>query len=219
MIKKILFAVVAVFLVASAGVFLWARSVFTNDYVRDAIAAQLAEALGQPVTIGTIGVSIYPRVTVDLGTVSIGEPARIHVQSLHVGTNLRALLSRQIEHADVRLDGARVELPLPPLGHATPAERQGSRQDRSTRPGEPNASPPGTEDAGSKAPVTVVSIDEVVLNDVEIVSSGHTLRADIEAVPRGDGATIRRATLTADDTKVDAPARSRAWLVRSARSR
>ena len=59
-----------------------------------------------------------------LNDVRIGEPARITAGRLDVGTALRALLSRRIEHGSIRLDKARIELPLPAFaagGDAAPA--------------------------------------------------------------------------------------------------
>jgi uncharacterized protein involved in outer membrane biogenesis len=187
MIKKILAGFFAIVLLASLGLFLWARSVFTHDNVRVTLAAKLSDALGQPVTVGTIGASIYPRVTVKLGDVVIGNPAGVRITSLDVGTDFRALLSRRIEHASATLQGARVQLPLLPLGPKGGAVSAAS---------------------SSAAPVELVSIDEIVLSDVEVVSGGRTLRGNIEAVPEADGAvTLRRVSLDADDTSVEATGR------------
>ena len=119
MLKKILVGVLAVTILASIGLFFWARAVFTQDAVRQALAAQLSSSLGQPVAIGGIRAAIYPRVTVVLTAVAIGEPPRIRVQTLEVGTDFRALLSRRLEHAALRLSGARIDLPLPPLALAS----------------------------------------------------------------------------------------------------
>ena len=119
MIKRVLVGVVILVVAASAGLFFWVRAVFTQDAVRTAFAAQLSRSIGQTVTIGSIGAGIYPRVTVNLGEVSIGQPARIQIRTLKVGTDFGALLSRRIEHASLRLAGARVELPLPDFAMAS----------------------------------------------------------------------------------------------------
>jgi uncharacterized protein involved in outer membrane biogenesis len=179
-VKKVLIVVVCVLALAIVGLALWAKSVLTGDNVRLAIAAQISGALGQPVTIGGIGASIYPRVMVDLADVAIGQSARIQLRTLHLGTDLRALMSRRIEHADVRVDGARLELPLPALALGA------------------------SGGAAGDAPVEIVSIDEIVLDDVEVISGGRTLRGDIEMVPQGDGVVLRRVALDADDTSVTA---------------
>jgi uncharacterized protein involved in outer membrane biogenesis len=79
MLRKVLVGMVIGALVASLGLFLWARSVLAGDTVRTALAAQLSKAIGQPVTIASIGATVYPRVSVNLGGVTIGDPARVTV--------------------------------------------------------------------------------------------------------------------------------------------
>ena len=180
MMKKVLLGAFILILLLSTGLFLWARAVFTHDYVRTALAEQLSKALGQPVRVETIAATIYPRVTVHLGSGTIGEPARIHVQTLHVGADFGALLSRRIEHARLELSGAKVELPLPDF-----AIGSGSTPGSSGRP-----------------PVEIVSIDEVVLRGVEIVSGGRTLTGDVEVVPDGKGVTLQRVALIADNATI-----------------
>ena len=178
-LKKVAIGIVAALLLVSVIGYFWVRSLFAQDAVRLALASQISSAIGQPVSIESIGASIYPRVTVKLGGVSIGHPARIRVRTLRLGTDFRALLSRQIVGGTVHLDGARLELPLPAFGAAT-------------------TSTPAPSNSGS--PLEIVSVDEIVLNDVEIVSGGRTLRGDIFAVPRGAGATLPKISLSAEDT-------------------
>jgi uncharacterized protein involved in outer membrane biogenesis len=185
MLKKALAGIGVVMLLAVVALFFFARSILASDTVRAALAEQLSSAIGQPVSIASIDATIFPRITVNLGGVGIGQPVRIQAQTLHVGADFRALLSRRIEHASLRLDGARIELPLPALA---PAGAE-------TTPASPDAS-------GGSA-VEIVSIDEVVLRDVEIRSAKRTLRADIEAVPKGNGIALRKAVLRADDTAVE----------------
>jgi uncharacterized protein involved in outer membrane biogenesis len=181
MFKKALLAALVLIVLLSTGLFLWARAVFGKDTVRTALADQLSKALGQPVKIGSIAATIFPRVTVNLRQVMIGEPPRIRVETLHVGTDFAALLSRRIEHARLELSGAHVELPLP-------AFTIGS--------GSTSGSP-------GKPPVEIVSIDEVVLRSVEIVSGQRTLTGDVEVVPDGKGVTLRRVALVADKATID----------------
>lgn len=180
--KRIAIVVLVVVVLGGAGLALWARSVLTGDNVRAAIAAQVSGALGQPVTIGGIGASIYPRVTVDLTDVAIGQPARIQLRSLHLGADFGALVSRRIEQAKVRATGARIELPLPAFALGASADAG----------------------AGSAPPVEIVSIEEIVLDDVEVVSGGRTLRGDLELVPQGAGVVLRRVALDAEDTSITA---------------
>jgi len=181
-IKKIVLGVLMLFVVCGVGVFFWAKSVFGGDGVRTQLAAQLSKALGEPVTVGSVSASIYPRVTVTLGDVKIGDKGEINVQALDLGTDFRALLSRRIEHAAMHLNGARIALPLPKFAGLTSS---------------------GASSSGSSPSVQLVSIDEVTLSGVEITSGGRMLRGDIEVVPHGtNAATIRKIALTADDTSI-----------------
>ena len=109
MIKKAAIAIVALLVLLTVAGFFWARSILATDTVRTALAAQISAAIGQPVTIRSISAGIYPRVTVILEGVAIGQPARIQAETLRLGADFRALLSRRIVHGTVRLDNARVE--------------------------------------------------------------------------------------------------------------
>ena len=51
---------------------------------------------------------------------ALAAPARIRVDTLHIGTDLRALISRRIEHAALRLSGARVSQVRSPTCQARP---------------------------------------------------------------------------------------------------
>ena len=188
MLKKVLIGAVALVAILSIGLFFWARSVLSGDAVRTAVASQLSQALGQPVTVGGVSASVYPRVTMTLGQVRIGEPAAVEVGSLHVGTDFGALLSRRIEHAALRITDAHIHLPLPPFA-------LGGSGSAATTP------TPGPE---GPPPVELVSIDEITLSGVEITSGGRTLRGDIEVVPRSDGGLdVRKVSLAADDTTIE----------------
>lgn len=185
MLKKILIGGALLLVLLFAGVFFFAKSALTGETVRTALAAQVEKAIGQPVSIGALDVSIMPRVTLTLGQVTMGNPARLTVGDLRVGTDFGALFSRRIEHASLHLNGARIELPLPTFTVASSP-----------------APPPDAEAA--KPPVELVSIDEIVLRDVQVVSGGRTLRGDIELVPKGTTAVeIRRIALAADDTTIN----------------
>jgi uncharacterized protein involved in outer membrane biogenesis len=178
-------AIVLVSLVAVGGLALalLARSVLTGENVRAALAAQVSAALGQPVTIGALSASIYPRVTMDLADIRIGPNAAVQLDAVHIGVALRALLSRRIENAGVRVEGARITLPLPSFAI--------------TRA-------PDAATEGGSLPVEIVSIDEIVLRDVEVVHGNRQLRGDIELVPKGGGVDLRRLGLMVEDTHIEA---------------
>jgi uncharacterized protein involved in outer membrane biogenesis len=191
-LKKVVLGLFVLFVAGSAALFFWVRSVFTHENARAQLAAQLSEMLGQPVTIGSIAATIYPRITIKLGDVDVGPPAGVEIASLDVGTDFRALLSRRIEHATAKVDGAKIQLPLIPLGTSR----------TSTQPA------PQTGSGSSSSLVELVSIDEVVLSHVEVLSRGHVLRGNIEVVPETDGTiTLRRVSLHADDASIEATGR------------
>ena len=171
---------VVLLLATGIGLFFWARSVLSTDNVRTTLAKQLSKILGQPVVVQGVSATIYPRITVRLTGVAIGTGSEITLDALDVGTDVRALLSRRIEAATLRIDGAHLSLPLPPIafggsGGSTPAEGSGA------------------------PPVQLGSVDAVVLTNIQIVSRGRTLRGDIDIVPHGTSAlTIRKMALVAD---------------------
>lgn len=184
MLKKLVLAAVALVVVAGLGLFFWARSILATDAVRSALATQVSKAIGQPVTVGGVTASVYPRVAVTLTDVGIGGNSQITMKSLEVGTDFGALLSRRIEHGALFLNDARVTLPLPAF----------------TIP----ASEPSGADANASAAVEIVSIDDIVLKGIEIVSGGRTLRGDIEVVPQGAGLLVRKVELRAADATITA---------------
>ncbi len=175
-------AIATLLLVAMLALFVWARAILGTEAVRAALAAQITQALGQPVAIGGLSASIYPRVTVTLTDLTVG--SSIAVRALAIGADLRALLSRRIEHASLQLDGARIVLPLPPLMVGA-----------------------GSATTSATPPVEIISIDEIALRGVEIVSQGHVLRGDIDVVPQGAGLLANNVTLTAGDMTLRATGR------------
>lgn len=179
MARKIVIGVVLGLALVAGGLFVWAQRALSGDTVRIALADQLSRALGQPVTIGDVDATIFPRVAVTLTNVTVGLPVRIEAERLAFATDLRALLSRRIEHANVTLRGGRVQLPLPAFGSSS-AEATGT----------PAASP-----------IQVVSVEDITLEQVEITSGGRALRGDVTIVPgntAGGGFEIRRMDLSAD---------------------
>jgi uncharacterized protein involved in outer membrane biogenesis len=171
----------ALLLATLLGVSLWARSMLSGERVRQAVERQLSASIGQPVAVTRVSVGIWPRATMRLEGVRIGEPARITMERLDLATGLRALLSRRIEHATATLVDARVELPLPSF-----AFEQGS-----------NAA------AGSDGPaVTIGSIDAIALRGLTVVSAGREWHGDLDLAPHDGGLELRHAALTTQGTDI-----------------
>jgi uncharacterized protein involved in outer membrane biogenesis len=182
MFKKTLIGIALGLAIVTVGIYVWGRSVLGRDAVRHAVAAQMSQALGQPVTLGGIRASVFPRVAVTFTDVAIGNPVHVEARELHLEAALRALLSRRIEDARVRLTGARVHLPLPAFTLG------GSSSDGSAT----------REAGGAKPPLEVISVRDVVFEDVEILSGGRSVRGNVTLVPGADGVEIRKADLAAD---------------------
>jgi AsmA protein len=182
MMKKLVLAGVIAMVLLAGGLNFWAHAIFASDAVRAAVEGQLTRALGQPVRIGRMGATVLPRVTMTLHDVRIGEPAKITAEQLNVGASLAALISRRIEQGSVALAGARVELPLPAfaMGSGIPADAG----------------------ASAAAPVEIVSIDTLTVDDVEIVSGGRRLTGDVDAAVAGTAVTIRRADFSAEGMRI-----------------
>lgn len=113
MMKKPLLIGILVVLVAVVGLYVWVR--LAMGTVRTDLATQLSDALGQPVSIGSLGPAILPGPAVTLGDVKIGGDDQILVSRIDLSAGFAGLLSRRLEDVSVRVSGARVELPLPPM--------------------------------------------------------------------------------------------------------
>jgi uncharacterized protein involved in outer membrane biogenesis len=175
MMKRVLIAVPVVVIVLAAGVYFWADNVLSTETVRRALAAQFARALGQPVEIGSLHATIFPRVTVTLTGVRIGTGPAVSVGALHLETGLRALLSRRVEHGVIRVSGADVQLPLPPF----------------------TISGPGPDHTAGAAALEIASIDRLIVEDASVASAGRTMQAALDATMHGQTLTIHEATLGA----------------------
>jgi hypothetical protein len=102
--------VIVVFVLAIAIALYWFLS---GDGVRLALERQATRWLGQPVTIGSAGVHIFPRPAITLRDVRAGEPVRIVLADVQVSTGLKPLWSRRIEDAEIAISDSRIDMPLP----------------------------------------------------------------------------------------------------------
>src|SRR5688572_117553 len=91
-------AVVLLLVLAGAGALYWMLS---GDGIRRALEQQASSWLGVPVQIGSARAQFVPRIGINLGDVRVGEPSRLTLASVALSTDLRALLGRRIEAAEV----------------------------------------------------------------------------------------------------------------------
>ena len=180
--RRTLVVVACLLVVLTVAVHVIASRVLASDYTRNALEQQLTSRLGQPVRIGTLKAAVYPRVAVDLGDVTIGEPAAITLAHVRVVTGLRALFSRRIADAELVLRNSRLTLPLPVS--LLPA----------------NAAP-GTTTTG--AGLTIASVRVVSLENVELVAPPHVLRIDLDASIVGDRHDIKHLSARGQSSRID----------------
>ena len=179
--KRFLFVAFCLLVIAGSVLYVWARAALSGEAVRAGIERQLSQALAQPVTIRAARATIWPRVTLRLDDVAIGNPATITIRQLDVGADLGALVSRRVEHGALRAAGTRITLPLPAFTLSQSETPTGKQQ------------PP---------PVKIVSIDAIKLADVEIVSGGRSLRGEVDVLPKGAGLEVNLITLRAEHTEI-----------------
>ena len=160
---------------------------FSGDGLRRAIEQQATSWLGQPVTIGRARAGIFPRTSIRLGDVRVGNPARLTLADVDVSTDFRELLSRRIQDATVTVSNSRIELPLPsivPVGGDTSG-----------------AAAPSDSGAGS---VEIVSVRTIALDDIVIVSRGKEVRLSAESSLAGNRLTLRSFSARSGMTRLDA---------------
>jgi hypothetical protein len=85
------------------------RQLLLGPELREAIEARLSATLGEPVSIGRLGVALFPRVSITGGEVRVGE-ARVQapaldVEAIRIFPRLGPLLSGDVAIEQVELDG------------------------------------------------------------------------------------------------------------------
>ena len=123
--RTLLGGVVILLVVVVIAVALFARGTIGSAAVKRTLEQQLSARLGEPVRIDTLGASFFPRVTLDMRNVSIGDPAKATIAELSIATGLRGLLSKRIEDGEIILSNSRVPAEMV-LGFAGAAASGGS---------------------------------------------------------------------------------------------
>jgi uncharacterized protein YhdP len=160
----------------------------TPDRIRTALEAQATAALGEPVAIRAVSIRIVPRVSLQLQDVRVGTPARVDAALIDVSTDLRSLLGRRIENAELTIRSSRVDLPAL-LGIVERFAR--------------SAQPAGASPQAAPA-VTIVSVRTIALEDVRLASGSHSVVASATGTLSGDRLTISRLRASAPGTELTA---------------
>ena len=183
MIRKLFAAAAILIVVASAAVVLFVRGMIGGDAVRRTLEAQLSARAGQPVRIASLGASFFPRVSLDLHDVAIGQPVRGTIAQLSIATGLRGLLSRRVEDAEVIVSNGRLPVELALAIAAAPA-----------------AAGPST----ASNELTIVSVRTLSFRHVELVAEPHSLVVDLESSIAGDRLEVRRLVAESVGTRLEA---------------
>jgi uncharacterized protein involved in outer membrane biogenesis len=157
-----------------------------GDGIRRALESQATNWLGQPVRIGSARGRIFPRPAVQLSDVQVGAPTRLTLAEVSVSTDLRSLLARRIDDAEISVADSRIEMPLPfglPQAGAT------------------DAAEPTTDSA---APLSLVSVRAITLRDVRIVSRGREIVLSVDSALRESELLVNRFSAAADGMTLDA---------------
>jgi uncharacterized protein YhdP len=142
--------IVVLLLVATIGVYWF----FSGDGMRRALEQQASSWLGQPVRITSAVAQLFPRPGIGLSGIEVGEPVQLTLASVDLSTDLRALLNRRIEDASIVISDSRIQMPLP---FSIPEDDAPAR----------------TESPAPGGGVEVVSVREISLRDIRIVSRGR----------------------------------------------
>jgi hypothetical protein len=181
--RKIVIVLAAIVVVLVAVVTLAGYFLFSGDAIRAAIEQQASTWLGQPVRIGEARVGLFPRASVRLRDIEVGQPAQVTLADVQVSTNLGALLRRRIEDARVVIADSVIQMPLP---FAIPT---GDDTDESAR------------DDGAAA-IELVSVSEISLRDVRITSRGREVAISADSALAGSHLTLEAFTAESGGTSL-----------------
>jgi uncharacterized protein involved in outer membrane biogenesis len=177
-------AVAAVLLVA--GLAIAVRLLLGGDRIKAAIEAQASAALGRPVAIETAVPRIFPRVSLDLGNVTVGAAREVTFERIRLSTGLRAILDRRVEDASVSVERSRVDVrwALALLDSLVNAPRP----------------------AAPSVPAFIVdSIGSIAFRDVTLDAGVYSMRVEMDSsLAGGDRFTVDRLQAKSAQTSFDA---------------
>jgi hypothetical protein len=174
--------VIAIPVIAAVAVY----ALLGSDEVRVALERQATAWLGQPVAIGSANARLFPRPSINLRNVRVGDPARVALDQVELSTGLRPLLSRRIDDAEVAISNSRIDMPLP---FSIPA------------PGDGTAGPAGNASSGN-AGVEVVSVRSIALHNIIIASRGREVTISADSSLSSAHLNLERFTATTGATSM-----------------
>jgi AsmA-like C-terminal region len=183
-LRKLLAGLTVLIVLVAITVVLFARGRIGGDAVRRTLESQLSSRVGEPVAIGSVGSSFFPRVMLDLHDVAIGRPVRATITEFSIATGLRGLLSRRVEGAEVIVSKSRLPVEMA-LGIAAAS-----------------ASSSAGDSVG--AGLSIVSIRALSFRQVELVAGRRSLVVDLESALDGDRLDVSHLSAQSEGTKLEA---------------
>jgi hypothetical protein len=180
--RKLLAAIAILVVLGAIVLVLLARGAIGGDALRRTLEAQLTTRLGEPVTIGSLGASFFPRVAIELHDISIGQPVKATVGQVSIVTGLRGLLSKRVEDAELIVSNGRL-----------PAEMVAGLAG--------GASSRGAEAAGG---VTIVSVRTLAFRHVQAIVGPRSVMLDLESSVDGDRLDVTSLELQSEGTDLKA---------------
>jgi hypothetical protein len=157
------------------------RYLLSPDVLRPAIERQATAALGRRVTVGAARARLFPRAGLTLEDVRVAGAQPLSAEEVVVDASLRALLRRQIDDATVRVRTGRVVLDA--QGDAAPVVT-----------GAPGDTPYA---------VTILSVREIVFENVILAGGGREVRLDLRGALQGDRLDVGRLAIRSGATAFD----------------
>jgi uncharacterized protein YhdP len=186
-VRKIALAALVLLILLAVAAVVAVRSRFADERIRTTLEAQASAAIGEPVRIGTIDVSWFPRPGLTLGRVVVGASNALTIERLVLSTGLRPLLSGHIAEADVAVEHSRLDAPR------FFAVLTG-----------PSTSARAADHPASPLPLTIDAIRSIALRDVALTSGQRTVVVDADLAYTAAGLAIQRLTARSDITDLRA---------------
>jgi AsmA-like protein len=183
MLRKLLMFGAILVAAAALAFVLVLRGTFGSDAVRRTFERELSSRIGQPVSIASVTLALFPRAALQLHDVRIGQPATMTMAAVSVTTGLRGLFSKRIEDATLTVEKSRI--PFGALGLLALG-----------------ATPP--DGAPASDGFTIVSIRTVAFRDVELAGDHGALAVDLDASVEGDRMTVARVIGRSGSTRLEA---------------
>jgi hypothetical protein len=173
-----------------------------NDVVKllqPQIEEQLAKAVGAPVKISAVEISLFPSVQLVVSNVSMGDPSAPSVAALKAKLALRPLLNRKLDASEIRIEQPKITFTKSREGFSVVGL---SRQD-SRSPQAPSSPSPGTSAAPESSPSSstqkslqlhlerlVIEGGTVTLKDVDAGTTSSLSNVDLDAEVQLQGALL-----------------------------